>query len=105
VAHKLRRIVRYFGCDFHGAAGNFRNGNLAEMRERCVYRGEVLSNHGLTTFSVALANELLDFRYRFLAWQHAAQCKETRLHDRVDAITKLALLCYAARIDCIDLQP
>ena len=49
--------------------------------------------------------QLLDPVNRFLAWQHAAQGKETRLHDRVDPVAKLALSRHAVGVDCIHLQP
>ncbi len=102
--NKLGRIERYFRCQFNRAARVCRNHDLAKVSESCVDRCEVLANDWLTAFSVTLAYELLDLGYCFIARQHATECEETRLHDRIDPVAKLTLSRHAGSVDRINLE-
>src|SRR5262249_34555987 len=75
------------------------------MSKSSIDRSKILPDHGLAAFSVTLANELLDLLDCFVARQHATECEETRLHDRVDAVAELALSRDAGGVDGEDLQP
>src|SRR4026208_6074 len=68
------------------------------MRKCGIYRGEILPYDNFTSFTVTLSNELLDLGSRFLARQHAAQREEAGLHDRIDAVTELAVSSNTVRI-------
>src|ERR1051325_8947456 len=68
IAHEVGCINRYFRRELNTAARIRGNSNLVQMGESRINGREVLSHHRLASFPVALADELLDLGYRFIAW-------------------------------------
>src|SRR4029453_10666329 len=80
----------------------FRNSDFIKVLQRCINGCEVLTNHGFASLAVRLADRLFDSVNRLLSWQNPTNCKEARLHDRIDAITKLSLFRNLIAIDRIN---
>src|SRR4030095_2361263 len=62
---------------------SFRDSNFIKVLLSRIHGCEVLTNHGLASLAVRLADRLFDSVNRLLSWQNPTNCKEARLHDRI----------------------
>src|ERR1035441_5917921 len=74
------------------------------MSQGCIHCDKILLYNSFTTLAVGFLNSLLDLLNRFFARKHTADCKETGLHDGVDARTHACFTRYLVSIDDIKLN-
>ena len=74
------------------------------VRDRVVYRGEVLFYDGFTAFAVGLLNGVLDRRDSFVPGQDFADGEETGLHNGVDTLPHAGLLRHGVRVNDVKLN-
>ena len=99
VMYKNRSTLRDRRKNIETTIGLFWNGDGMQMRERVIHSRIVLLHNCFPALAIGFANCLLDRSDCLGSWKHAANRKETRLHDCVDAASHSGVASHGITIN------